>query len=210
MAMKNIRDLVSNIHKPMASHTANYQQPVNASVPDSAKEFIDDLFKELKATYTAYNLAIKTVDEELMAKKVWTKAFIENGIHNRDQTSHGLKKARKDPSRFLPSVGEFIKWCTPSPEDYGMPSPETALQMIIRRTITPETHPIVITVARHTKWERQTLGADEYNKIFNREYEIQMRRVMAGEQLGEVVKGIEHQKEKPKMVLTPTGYKIAE
>jgi len=78
MAPKNIRDLVSNIHKPIANATTHYQQQVNTSVPDSAKEFIDELFNELKATYTAYNLAIKTVDEELMAKKVWTKAFIEN------------------------------------------------------------------------------------------------------------------------------------
>lgn len=205
--MKNIRDLVSNIQKPIGSATTHFKQQCNATVPDSAKEFIDELFDELKATYPAYDLALKTPDEEKMAKKVWTKAFIENGIIDRSQVKYGLKKARADKSKYLPSVGQFISWCTPLPEDFGMPSVDSAFNMVIRRTIQPDTHPIVITVARHTKLERQTLDLDDYKKVFTREYEIQMRRVMSGEQIGEVAKGIERKKEKPKLVLTPTGWK---
>ena len=207
MALRNIRDLVSANKNPIGSDTTHFNNTVNATVPDSAKEFIDELFVELKATYPAYDLAIKTSDDEDMAKKVWTKAFIENGIIDRSQVKCGLKKARTDKSKYLPSVGQFISWCTPSPEDFGIPPVDSAFNMVIRRTIQPDTHPIVIAVARHTKWERQTLDLDDYKKVFVREYEIQMRRVMNGEQIGEAAKGIECKKEKPKLVLTATGWK---
>lgn len=211
--MKNINEFctgeVANISDfkqlPIDRH-----ENVQAVMSESSGVEINKVFAQLQTIFPAWKQAFP--DQKMLnaAKLQWSKALIEAGVCSLDQIGHGFRKARKSDIPFFPSPGMFISWCTPSPEDYGMPSPETALQMVIRRTITPETHPIVITVARHTKWERQTLDADEYKKIFNREYEIQMRRVMAGEQIGEVAKGIEHQKEKQKMVLTPTGYKIAE
>lgn len=105
--MKSLTDMVKNIQ-------ANGIPPSGDnghSVSDGAKDFIDKLFLELKATYPAWSAAMKNDDDINNAKRVWLKAFVENGITKVNQVKIGLVEARKDARPFFPSVGEFIEWC---------------------------------------------------------------------------------------------------
>ena len=49
----------------------------------------------------------------------------------------------------------------------------------------------MVLAARATKWERQTLTADQYRDVFSQAYEQLLRRVVNGDDLGaEVLKGL--------------------
>ena len=105
--MKSLQQMVSNMQGN--GLPPSNEQPQHAS--DGAKDFIDRLFEELKATYPAWNTAMKDKDAVNNAKRAWVKAFMENGITQIAQVKVGLVHARKDARPFFPSVGEFIQWC---------------------------------------------------------------------------------------------------
>ena len=125
--MKSMQDLVKNIN--MTEHKEK-----EIVVDTFAKNVINKVFKELALILPAWQYAWKSDDPQNpdkvlnAAKQQWTKAFIENNICTVEQISHGFAKARKYESDFVPSCGKFISWCTPSPEDLGFPSEQSALK----------------------------------------------------------------------------------
>ena len=142
------------------------------------------------------------------AKLQWSRALIEAGICTKEQIAIGFKVARTSDIPFFPSPGMFIKWCQPSPEAFGIPSADAAYNLIIMRKITESTHDMVKIISKRTRWERQTLSADEYRKVFEREYQILFRVITGGGDISaEIPKGIEN-KTKPKLKFTPTGWVV--
>ena len=190
MAMHNIRDLANKAMRDIAQR----QQPERecapvTSISDDAKIIIDDIFKELKGSCSAYGITMRTPEDESMVKKVWTKAFIEAGLVDLAAVKRGLRRVRHDPSDYIPSVGKFIGWCKPDPKELGLPSVEVAYAEVIRRL--PPSHPIVVKTAKATSFERGTLTETEYKRVFARHYEILVERIMKGEIFDyEVPKGI--------------------
>ena len=180
MAMHNIRDLAKKAMRDIAQR----QQPERecapvTSISDDAKIIIDDIFKELKGSCSAYGITMRTPEDESMVKKVWTKAFIEAGLVDLAAVKRGLRRVRHDPSDYIPSVGKFIGWCKPDPKELGLPSVEVAYAEVIRRL--PPSHPIVVKTAKATSFERGTLTETEYKRVFARHYEILVERIMKGE-----------------------------
>lgn len=190
MAMHNIRDLVDNTMREIAQR----QQPAREYAPvteisDDAKIIMDDVFKELKGSCSAYSITMRTPEDEAMVKKVWTKAFIEAGLVDLDAVKRGLRRVRHDPSDYIPSVGKFIGWCKPDPKELGLPPVDVAYAEVIRRL--PPSHPIVVKIAKATSFERGTLTETEYKRVFARHYEILVERIMKGETFDyEVPKGV--------------------
>jgi len=109
--MKSIQSMVAN-----AQQKGFPSELTQKKVSGDAKSFIDQLLEELKATYPAWHASIKSNVEESYVKKVWVKAFMENGITNIEQVKKGLVSARRDARPFLPSVGEFMGWCSDNDE----------------------------------------------------------------------------------------------
>ena len=190
MAMHNIRDLAYKAMRDIAQR----QQPERecapvTSISDDAKIIIDDIFKELKGSCSAYGITMRTPEDESMVKKVWTKAFIEAGLVDLAAVKRGLRRVRHDPSDYIPSVGKFISWCKPDPKELGLPPVDVAYAEVIRRL--PPSHPIVVRTAKATSFERGTLTETEYKRVFARHYEILVERIMKGEIFDyEVPKGI--------------------
>ncbi len=186
MAMQSLTKIVQD-----------FQQHGLPTVPEDAKrasmskgdaELINGVFEQMKAIFPAWQRAFPLPKAEAAAKKEWTKALIESGITTEQQIKFGLQQARGQNLPFFPSPGQFISWCKPTPEMFGLPSVEMALMDVARHR---STHPAVVLAARSTKWERQTLSAEEYKAVFERAYEQLVRRVMAGEDLNcEVMKAL--------------------
>ena len=105
--MKSLQQMIGKIKSDGITPSIENQY----QAPDGAKDFIDKLFDELKATFPAWAASMKTDQAVDNAKRVWTKAFMENGINQVAQVKIGLVHARKDARPFFPSVGEFIEWC---------------------------------------------------------------------------------------------------
>ena len=193
--MKSLKTMVDNFNV-----TPGHAAPtVKRAVPEQAMQIINQLFVDLKAIFPAWKHAIPTYTIENQAKIEWTKAFIESGISHTEQLKIGLKKARKYSEPWFPSCGQFIEWCKPSLEDYGLPSVERALRMVIdgkKREI-----PAVFAAAKATgSWALKNMTQKELLPVFTRNYEIACSRVINGEDLS-----IEIPKALPKSVFVKTA-----
>jgi hypothetical protein len=107
------------------------QERVEALSNETAS-VINWLFKELRSNFSAFKQAWPTAEEYKSAKKVWLKAFMLAGINQIEQIHHGLNRCYLMEKPFVPSPGEFIAWCSPRPEDIGLPSLEEAYELSIQ------------------------------------------------------------------------------
>lgn len=182
------------LNKAQQNLTTQTEQPQIAG-DQQAANIVNGLFKSLFAAKTGWRASFNTKDPAEMEqainllKKTWIKAFAENGINTPEQLSCGMKQVRKDPSQFLPSVGQFIEWCKPSPEDYGLPGEHAAWFEVCansHRILDYKwSHPAVYQAGRQTDWTqiRSMSNKPEVKKAFMKAYEEVCKRVMAGEDI---------------------------
>lgn len=95
-------------------------------------EIIDTLFIKLAGIFPAFLQAWGGQEQLNNAKKMWLLAFIENDIDSTEKIKRGLKKAMAQKTAFVPSIGQFIKWCESTPEDLKLPALETAFSEAMR------------------------------------------------------------------------------
>ncbi|MEI9749667.1 replication protein P [Moellerella wisconsensis] len=101
-----IQDRNSTALQAMASHS-----PPKQAVTPQAAQIFNELFKQLRATFPASMANIKTQEDLNEFRRQWVLAFSENGIRTIEQVNAGMKIARQQEIPFLPSPGQFIKWC---------------------------------------------------------------------------------------------------
>ena len=180
--MKNIGSIVAD---GFPDDSRRNQQPKEAAMNATA-DLVNDLFVELQAAFPAWRYTMPDKEALDAAKASWTQTFFENDINQHSQLSWGMKKARKSASPHFPSSGEFVGWCTPDPEDYGLPGERSAYNEACNNSHDPEgskwSHPAVFVAGKETsffdlarKEERETYS------IFQHNYSIVIRRVMAGQ-----------------------------
>ena len=188
-----------------ARHSRKEYQPD----PDqlrAAASVINHLFSELQSCFPAWRQTFTCKADIDSAKRVWARGLVEAGIHSEHQLQWGLRRARQSESAFWPSVGQFIKWCKPDPEAYGLPTSEAAFKEASRNSHPASanckwTHPAVFVAAREAgKYELANLPRDKSWPLFQRAYAITVRRVLEGEDLsGEIPKALP-QKPEPRPV----------
>ncbi|WP_163836842.1 replication protein P [Spartinivicinus ruber] len=168
-------------------HQAAPEQP-KLSIGEEAKQIIDKVFDYIKGAKPAWKYSFTEDGSEGQAKREWTKAFIENKVTQIEQVKAGLRKVRKDPSPYFPSCGQFISWCKPDPEDFGLPMSHTAYYEACRNAQVPSqaqwTHDAVFAAGQATGWyELRRRPEQEIYPVFKRNYEVACRKVMSGEEL---------------------------
>lgn len=132
-----MRQLVSAIQNRDSSALARIAgdgpQPVDRGVHEDVERLVDALFSNLKQVFPAsVSTAWKRPEDEAAAKRQWIAAFAENGIHNRQQLSAGMREARASGSPFLPSPGEFISWCKKGTlVAAGLPDEDTLYSLVM-------------------------------------------------------------------------------
>lgn len=153
-------------------------------------DVVNSLFKELQAIFPAWRQAWPDDNALKAAKRSWIKAFMAQGINQLDQIRYGIENCRKLQKPFAPSVGEFIAMCQPTPETLGIPSHEAAYAESVANA-----HP---SMAGGREWSHQavyhaasqcgfhalnTMKAEVSRKLFDRNYDITIRMMLAGERL---------------------------
>tara|TARA_R110002096_G_scaffold432012_1_gene648048 strand:- start:23 stop:436 length:414 start_codon:yes stop_codon:yes gene_type:complete len=93
----------------------------------AAASVINHLFSELQSCFPAWRQTFTCKADIDSAKRVWVRGLVEAGIHSEQQLQWGLRRARQSESAFWPSVGQFIKWCKPDPEAFGLPTVNNTL-----------------------------------------------------------------------------------
>lgn len=181
-----------NSPKPIASIVNNLdfqaQQvaPQEFNLPPQAITIVNDLFNDLKGVCTAWQHTFTDTSIEVAAKQQWAQALFENGVVNQQQIDTGMKKARQLAKPWFPSSGEFIEWCKPTLEDYGLPNAEQALRKVINGQ--KRSHPVLYAAAQATgSRELKTMPHTELLKLFTRNYEIVCQNFINGQDFSQVI-----------------------
>ncbi|WP_243891464.1 replication protein P [Shewanella algae] len=162
--------------------------------PDRLQEaagIINKLFAELQACFPAWKHSFPGQHDIAAAKRSWARGLVEAGISSEQQLQWGLRKARQAESPFWPSLGQFVKWCQPDPVDYGLPDTRKAYLEVCRNahrlaemTNDEWSHAAVYIALKNTgTFDIRNRKEAETWPIFERNYEIAVRRVLAGEDL---------------------------
>ena len=179
---------------------ANHAQPLHVT-PQTA-EVVNDLFRRLRGIFPAWRQAWPSTEALDAAKSEWIKEFAAEGIRTLEQIEFGIQKCRKSKKPFAPSVGEFIAMCTPSPEDFGMP---TAAGAWVEALMGVYSHEAVKLAAEATGLFDLRAAKQEDKGLrvrFDRNYEVILRRAQAGQPLGgNIVAGIGHDSQKSELEL---------
>lgn len=158
---------------------------------------INELFKELRSIRSAWRQAWPDQETYRASKRQWFQAFLEEGICTQGQINFGMTQVRKQPGDFIPSPGQFIEWCKPTPEMLGLPTLAAAHREACRNA-----HP---GMAGQGKWSHDAVwhaakecGFESLNKLdtalslklFDRNYTITIRRLLDGQPLQPMPKAL--------------------
>lgn len=190
----------------------SYQPPampvMPKTLPPGTIDVVNALFKELQAIFPAWKQAWPTDDALDSAKRSWIKAFIVEGITQLEQIRFGVERCRSLGTDFMPSVGRFIKLCQPTPEMLGIPPHDKAFREALENSHPSRfgdrtwSHPAV----RHAalQCEMHNLGdliPEMASEVFDRAYEITIRRLVVGLPLEDIAIGIGHDGQKTELEL---------
>jgi len=162
--------------------TAQPKKPATL-INQEAREIVNDLFKSLQAAKPGWRASFPDDESLRLAKATFVKGLIESNITDRSLIAIGMRKARSNPSQFFPSIGEFIAWCKPSPEDLGLPSAQAAWRECCdnchRKFAHRWSHPAVFEAGKRTGWFEIRHGSLK-PKHFEVIYQKVMDEVLAG------------------------------
>ncbi len=169
---------------------AEAASPVDSVDNNTLVSAINNLFGELRSIRSAWRQAWPDKETYRESKRQWYQAFLEEGICTQGQIEFGMAQVRKQPGDFIPSPGQFIEWCKPTPEMIGLPPLAAAHREACRNA-----HP---GMAGQGQWSHDAVwhtakecGFESLNKLdfalslklFERNYAITIRHLLAGKPL---------------------------
>ena len=190
----------------------SYQPPalpvIPKTLPPGTIDVVNALFKEMQAIFPAWKQAWPTDAALNSAKRSWVKAFIVEGIGQLEQIRFGIERCRSLGTDFMPSVGKFIKLCQPTPDMLGIPSHDRAFREALENSHPSRfgdrtwSHPAVQHAALQCEIHNLCDQIPEKaSKVFDRAYDITIRRLLQGLPLEEIAIGIGHDSQKPESQL---------
>jgi hypothetical protein len=190
--MKTVNQLMATVGNVPA-----VERPDPRPVTPQTAEVVNELFRRLRGIFPAWRQAWPSTEALDAAKAEWIKEFADVGIRTLEQIEFGVQKCRKMSKPFAPSVGEFIAMCTPSAEDFGLP---TAADAWMEALIGTYSHDGVRIAANETGiFDLRSAKQDDKSMRarFDRAYAIVIRRAQEGQPLdGKILTGIGHDSQK--------------
>ncbi|KFE50121.1 replication protein P [Pseudomonas syringae] len=172
------------------------------TVDDDTAEVVERLFRQLQAIFPAHKQAWPDDKALAAAMRSWTKGFVAAGICTLEQIRFGIEQCRKSGSPFAPSVGQFIGWCTPGPEAYGLPASPDAWIEALMGVYSHEG--VKIAAIATGLFDLRSAKQDDkgLRQRFEHNYTIVIRRAQSGQPLdGKILTGIGHDSQKTALEL---------
>ncbi|ELP5692568.1 MULTISPECIES: replication protein P [Enterobacter] len=110
--MKNLAESIRDFDREQARRVAQNlpEQYTEREQTQQVAQIINGLFVQLAAAFPA-SLVNRSQDDVNEIRRQWVLAFKENGITTMEQVEAGMRMVRRQERPFLPSPGQFIKWC---------------------------------------------------------------------------------------------------
>jgi hypothetical protein len=151
------------------------------------KMLVDNLFENLSILFP---IGAPVASAAGTHKIEWLKTMAVQGVVSQEQVQYGLMRARREVGdrQFWPSPLQFCRWCKPEPEDFNVPAVRDAYREAVnhyrRGARHAWSHPIVlVTIQAVGVWQFKNMSDKELFSQFSYNYEILVRRVMAGQPL---------------------------
>ncbi len=193
--MKSIGALVFdiNVKKPF-----QYRPPFNVeemTFTEYDYKVVNKLFKTFTHIFPAFRHAWGTQDEFEAAKREWMKAFKQAKLTDIEKIKFGVNQYRMLSTPFVPSPGQFIAMCNPTPEQVGLPSVAEAWKQVKFQFGNPQMnfkHPVIDHAVLESEIKNlRMLSERRALELFTRNYEISVRMFLEGQELREIPKAIE-------------------
>ena len=127
---------------------------------------------------------------------------MKSGIFTIEQLRYGIEACRTLETDFAPSVGKFVKLCTPTAEDLGFPADDIAWREVVRHCANPGrhnwSHEAVRLAGEAVGWFNlrcSSIPEETLRKRFDHAYYQLRRRASLGLPLETPRQGIEDQSE---------------
>ncbi|CAH6661281.1 replication protein P [Pseudocitrobacter vendiensis] len=110
--MKNLSVSIQNFDREQARRLAHNlpEQYTEREQTQQVAQIINGLFVQLAAAFPA-SLVNRSQEDVNEIRRQWVLAFKENGITSMEQVEAGMRMVRRQERPFLPSPGQFVKWC---------------------------------------------------------------------------------------------------
>lgn len=110
--MKNLAESIHNFDREQARRVAHNmpEQYTEREQTQQVAQIINGLFVQLAAAFPA-SMINRSQEDVNEIRRQWVLAFKENGLTTMEQVEAGMQMVRQQDSPFLPSPGQFIKWC---------------------------------------------------------------------------------------------------
>lgn len=139
----------------------------------SEQDLVNRLFSEIFVLKPAAEYAYRgdRGQEKLnRARKLWLEAFKENKINTLELLEAGLRMARRDPEPYMPTVGQFIKWCRSEDETGALENFMAIVGLGSKRQDWCNAHPILF-------WCYTEIGPFEVKRMKLEQLENAFQRV---------------------------------
>jgi hypothetical protein len=196
--MEHISNLINTASLSVKREESKYDNNLDPHITD----VVNKLFAFFYSICRGFEKQYQDPKRLNLEKTQWIKAFMDTGINTLEKIQLGVKRCRLESPINTPTIGQFIQWCTPEPQDVGLPTLEKAyaISILMNRQFSDyiPTCQKTFTVIRHVlnqigPIEFRSMSADRAFKTFERYYPIACREFMEG-RLVEIRFGI---KEKP-------------
>lgn len=110
--MKKLAEGIRNFDREQARSVAHNlpEQYTEREQMQQVAQIINGLFVQLAAAFPA-SLVNRSQEDVNEIRRQWVLAFKENGITALEQVEAGMRMVRRQERPFLPSPGQFIRWC---------------------------------------------------------------------------------------------------
>lgn len=161
------------------------------SLDEQTREVINNIFKRFSTIFPAFYATFKDQERLNATKRDWLQAFMIAKFHKLEQIELGIQKCLLSGRDFLPSIGEFIAWCTLTNDDMGVPPLDVAYDEACKNSHPTSdkawTHKLVQHAWKLTgNYFLSTSPRSVSYPVFQRNYEITIRDWRAGKKIEEI------------------------
>lgn len=193
--MENISNLLNTASLLVKREEGRY----NTTLDPHVTEVVNKLFVFFYSICRGFDRQYQDPKRLNVEKTQWIRAFMDIGFNRLEKIQFGIKKCRLQSPINTPTIGQFLKWCTPKPEEIGMPMLEDAYTEACKNSKSYNTEKKWSHHAVYQAWsmcnshELANLPKKNTFPIFERNYDITVKMVMRGEPLKEIYLGITHE-----------------
>ncbi len=174
-------------------------QETEKTLDSVSVNIVNRLFVFFEAICRGFEKQYRDQQAKLNLEKIqWARGFMDSGINRIEQIEYGIKKCRIESPINTPTLGQFLKWCMPSPEELKIPSLEHAYEEACRNSHPANKEPNWSHQAVYHAWsmcdpyELTNSPKNQTFPIFERNYEITVKLIMRGEPMKEIPIALTH------------------